>query len=396
MKVRITPSTAHGLLQAPPSKSAAHRALIAAALSESCTVCGVGDSQDMRATIGCLVGMGAQVRREGDRITLGGLVPQNIPACRIDCGESGSTLRFLIPLCLLGHQPVELVCHGRLASRPLEEYRQLCKEKGCRFEQKENVITVCGPLSAGAFSVAADRSSQFVTGLLLALPLLPGESTLELRGKRESMSYVALTIQVQRAFGIQIDEVPDGYRIVGGGRYQRNEFTVEGDWSNAAFPLALNVLGGAIDLQGLQEDSVQGDKVCLAYFEKLGTETLDLSDCPDLAPVLFALAAVKGGRFVGCRRLRLKESDRIAAMQTELAKCGIMLQADEDTVQITPAGLRPPVEEIDGQGDHRIVMAMTVLLSRLGGCIRGAEAVAKSWPEFFEAMKAVGIEVKIC
>ena len=245
--------------------------------------------------------------------------------------------------------------------------------------------------------MSGERSSQFITGMLYVLPLLEGNSTLRITGKAQSLSYVHLTKQVMEDFGIQAEQQGLTYRISGGQRYEKQEFWVEGDWSNAAFPDALNVLGGKVAVTGLRPDSTQGDKIYREYFQKLGgAAPLDLADCPDLAPVLFALAAVKGGHFVGCKRLRLKESDRIAAMQQELAKCGITLTAGEDTVDISPAGLHPPKEIIDGHNDHRIVMAMSVLLSRLGGSIEGAQAVAKSWPRFFESFKGLGIEVELC
>lgn len=393
MKVNVLPSLGKGSLVAPPSKSAAHRALIAAALSDGCAVLGVGESKDMEATIGCLAAMGARVERTGRVVTLGGLDPLRIPACQLDCGESGSTLRFLIPLCLMSGNPITLVGHGRLMERPLTEYEELCKERGFLFEKKDNTLTVCGRLQAGEYRMSAARSSQFITGMLFALPLLPGESRLEITGDAQSMSYVELTLQVMRDFGICIDPAQP---IAGGQTYRADTFLVEGDWSNAAFPAALCELGGAVQVEGLRPDSTQGDRVFPDYFARLGKETLDLSDCPDLAPILFVLAGVKGGDFVGCKRLRLKESDRIAAMAAELAKCGVTLTATEDRVQIDPYGLRPPTEIINGHNDHRIVMAMTVLLTRLGGRIEGAEAVAKSWPEFFEAMQSLGIEVEIC
>ncbi len=396
MRVNIIPSVARGSLTAPPSKSAAHRALIAGALSPGCVIDGVGDSKDMDATIGCLQAMGARVERKGQQVRIGGLDPRKIPSCTVDCGESGSTLRFLIPLCLMSGNPVTLVGHGRLMERPLTEYEQLCREHGFLFEKKVDRLTVCGRLTAGEFSLSGERSSQFITGMLYVLPLLQGNSTLTIMGNAQSLSYVQLTRQVMEDFGIAVVQQGLCYRICGGQTYQRKEFTVEGDWSNAAFPDALNLLGGEVTVTGLRPDSTQGDKIYREYFQKLGQQPLDLSDCPDLAPILFAMAACKGGTFVGCKRLRLKESDRIAAMEAELKKCGIGLVATEDSVTITSDGLHPPRESICGHNDHRIVMAMAILLTHLGGSIEGAEAVGKSWPGFFEEIKALGIEVEIC
>lgn len=394
MKVKIKPSIASGVLSAPPSKSAAHRALIAAALSEGCTVCSVGNSADMDATRECLKTLGAQIEQTEQGLRLGGLDPYRISDCTLDCGESGSTLRFLIPLCLVSGSKVTLKGHGRLMQRPLREYAEFCKQRGFLFDLKPDSLTLSGKMTGGEFCIDGSRSSQFITGMLFVLPLLEGESTLVIEGEAQSLSYIDLTLQILRDFGIEIKKQKNRFLIPGGQHYRAEYICVEGDWSNAAFPAALNVLGGEVRLTGLRENSTQGDKIYREYFEKLGKETLDLSDCPDLAPILFALAAVRGGNFKGCKRLRLKESDRIAAMQAELQKCGITLVAGEDDVCISPKGLHPPTLPIDSHNDHRIVMAMTVLLTRLGGSIEGAEAVGKSWRDFFEAMRKLGIEVE--
>ncbi|MBR5783396.1 MAG: 3-phosphoshikimate 1-carboxyvinyltransferase [Clostridia bacterium] len=397
MQVIVAPSVGRGSIVAPPSKSAAHRGLIAAALSEGCRIYGLGNSADMDATCRALIALGAQLREESGSLYAGGLRPQECKPCHIDCGESGSTLRFIIPLCLIGGQPITLSGQGRLMERPLEEYRQLCQEKGFAFELAGNTLTVCGALKGGEYRVSGARSSQFITGMMLALPMLDGDSRLIIEGQAQSRSYIDLTEQILKEFGIRLTKTDDGYIIPGGQHYRAERFCVEADWSNAAFPEALNVLGGDVTVTGLREASTQGDKIYRKYFGLLGTEQqMDLSDCPDLAPILFALAAVKGGRFVGCKRLRLKESDRIAAMHSELKKCGVTLAADEDSVVISPDGLCPPKETICSHGDHRIVMAMTVLLTRLGGRIEGAEAVGKSWRDFFEAMKLLDIEVIQC
>ena len=394
MNVTIKPSLARGTVCAPPSKSAAHRAMIAAALSDGCIVAGLGESADIRATRECLVRLGAAVRQTEGGEHFGALDPRAIPECTIDCGESGSTLRFLLPLCLIGGRRITLRGHGRLLQRPLTEYAELCAQRGFTFELAEDRLTVCGRLCGGEFRIDGTRSSQFVTGLLFALPLLQEDSTLIIEGAAQSLSYVAMTEQILREFGIRFTKENNVYHIPAAQHYRAERITVEGDWSNAAFLYALNELGGTAQITGLRVDSVQGDSVCLPYFAKLGREPLELSDCPDLAPVLFALAALRGGRFTGCKRLRLKESDRIAAMQRELAKCGITLSDSEDTVSISPEGLHPPSAPIDGHNDHRIVMAMAVLMTKLGGTIRGAEAVSKSWPDFFEVMGGLGIEVK--
>ena len=397
MRVEITPSLACGTLQVPPSKSVSHRALIAAALGEGTLVKNAGESADIEATLDCLAALGARAEKRGKDIFIGGLWPQKEENITVNARESGSTLRFLIPLALAGGRKVSFKGQGRLLERPLSEYQALCKERGFLFEKQNDGLSVCGKLKAGEYRIDGSRSSQFISGMLFVLPLLDGDSTLIVEGKSESISYINLTLQTLAQFGISVTQKENTYFIQGNQRYRAAEIIVEGDWSNAAFPDALGHLGGNVTLTGLNDSSAQGDKIYKEYFKKLGTnEPMDLSDCPDLAPILFALSAVYGGEFVGCKRLRLKESDRIFAMQTELQKCGIVLTATEDRVSISPDGLKVPDEVIDGHNDHRIVMAMTVLLTRLGGTIKGAEAVAKSYPNFFDDIRALGLEIKEC
>ncbi len=393
MRVEISPSVARGKVCAPPSKSAAHRMMIAAALSEGCTVFGMESSEDIDATLSCLKTLGAKAKEKDGGVYLGALNPHNIPECSIDCRESGSTLRFLIPLCLIGGNTVTLKGHGRLLHRPLTEYKELCDEYGFDFELGGDELKVKGKLKSGCYRINGERSSQFITGMLFALPLLEGDSVLEIEGNAGSLSYIDLTLQVLAEFGIRIEKAGNILSIHGGQRYRAQSVTVEGDWSNAAFLEALNILGGDVTVTGLKEDSVQGDKIYREYFEKVGRETLDLSNCPDLAPILFALASLRGGFFTGCARLRLKESDRIAAMQSELQKCGVLLEAQGDNVRVVPIDLHAPDVDIDGHGDHRIVMAMSILLSKLGGSIEGAQAVSKSFRTFFEEIEKLGVKV---
>ncbi len=392
MKVEILPSVARGKVCAPPSKSAAHRLMIAAALSDGCTVFGPGSSEDIDATLSCLKTLGAEAKEQSGGLYLGNLNPKDTPECCINCRESGSTLRFLIPLCLMGGNTVTLKGHGRLLERPLTEYKELCDEHGFVFELDRDELKVKGKLQSGYYRINGGRSSQFITGMLFALPLLEGDSVLEIEGE-QSLSYIKLTLQVLSEFGIQIEKAGNILSIRGGQRYQAPSVTVEGDWSNAAFLEALNVLGGDVTVTGLREDSVQGDKIYREYFKKLGRQTLDLSDCPDLAPILFALASLRGGSFTGCARLRLKESDRIAAMQEELQKCGVLLEVQGDNVRVVPIELHAPDIDVDGHNDHRIVMAMSILLSKLGGSIDGAQAVDKSFRTFFEEIEKLGVKV---
>ena len=398
MKVTITPSVATGTVIAPPSKSVAHRALICGALSEKSMVSGVSYSQDVEATLRCLKAMGARVDRMADGIVLGGLHPEKIPPHTVlDCGESGSTLRFLLPLCLLSSVPVRLTGSRHLFARPLDVYEQLCHERNLLFVRTEDSVTVCGPLSPGIYRVRGDLSSQFISGLILALPLLSGNSILEVTDGFESKPYVNLTRVVQSRFGINVLGKEKRFSICGNSTYAPTTYHVEGDFSNAAVLDAFNLLGGDVKVLGLPGESAQGDIVYRRFYQQImaGMDRYDLSDCPDLGPIMFALAAIHGSAtFCGTARLRLKESDRITSMISELAKFGIAAAADEDMVKIYGGHLQPPCEPLCSHNDHRIAMALCLLSSVVGGTIEGVEAVEKSYPEFFDDLRALSIKLE--
>ena len=354
-------------------------------------------SEDMLATMDCLAALGAKFCREGEEVIVQGMgYPKNTEKA-LCCRESGSTLRFLIPLCLLTGEEFLLKGAPRLMERPLGVYEELCREKGFLFERTAEGIRIAGKLSGGKYSVPGNISSQFITGLLFALSLLHEESCLEVTGGMESASYIDMTLSALSSFGATVERRQNTFFLSGKNSFQSRDFTVEGDFSNAAFLDAFTLVGGEVQVSGLSDDSLQGDRVYRDIFPFLqkGRPTVDLSDCPDLAPVLFALAAYfHGGRFTGTARLRIKESDRGAAMAAELKKCGVALQVYENEIIVPNGKLTSPVEEIKSHNDHRIAMAMSVILSRVGGILSGAEAVAKSYPDFYEVIKSLGIEVK--
>ncbi len=394
MKVLINPGAARGIIDAPPSKSDAHRALIAAALSEGATVRGVIPSGDMRATLSCLEGLGATIERGGFSVTAGGLDPKKIKDCTIDCGESGSTLRFLLPLCLISGSRVTLRGTEKLLSRPLDVYEKFCRERGFTFEKNKDSVTVAGRLAPTECTISMSKSSQFATGLLFALSTLDGDSRIGIEGEAESTPYVDMTLAVMREFGIKAEKT-DGVYTVSGGKYLSRSYAVEGDLSNAAFLDALNFVGGNVTIRGIKEYSLQADRVYPELFEKIrhGKEC-DLRNCPDLAPILFALAAYSGGgTFTGTSRLRYKESDRAAAMKEELEKFGVTLDISENSVAVS-GKLRAPSSHLFSHGDHRVAMALAVLCTVTGGTVDGAEAVGKSYPYFFDDLQSLGIEVE--
>ena len=395
MNIKITPSMAEGKITAPPSKSMAHRLIICAALAEGeSVISNIAMSADIKATILCMRELGSLIAPEGDRLYIKNGESEGDRLLFVN--ESGSTLRFLIPLALCGDK-VTFVGKPRLFERPLTVYEEICKKQGILFEKGEETLCVKGVLSSGEFELPGDVSSQFISGLLLALPRLSGDSTIKIKGKFESKSYVLMTLDAMAKFGVSAEfDGVDTFSVKGGQAYTPCNLSVEGDWSNAAFFEALNFMGGEVTVDGLLADSLQGDRVYTEYFKKIkeGGARLSLADCPDLAPVLFALAAELGGaEFTDTKRLKIKESDRASAMAEELAKLGAEVQVYEDRVVVKKSTLHPPTRNIQSHNDHRIAMAMSVLLTKYGGVIEDAGAVAKSMPDFFDRLSDLGIGV---
>lgn len=398
MTVTILPGKAEGTVPAPKSKSTAHRLLLCAGLANGMsTIRELPRNRDIEATISALSALGAEISLTGDTATVKGCDPRSRKTLAVlPCGESGSTLRFLIPLCLLSGAPAKLTGTEKLLSRPLSEYESVFTEQGIRFFREKTSLSVEGKLAVGTYTIRGDVSSQFVTGLLFALPLLKTDSRIRLISPVESRPYIDLTLSALREAGISAEWTDDTLLAVPGNQHYRTlDASVEGDWSNAAFLDALNLLRGRVTVTGLNDRSLQGDRIYPEYFRQLesGVPELDIRDCPDLGPVLFALAAAKNGAvFRGVARLRDKESDRIAAMQEELSKFRIRTEADRDTFRVFP-GFMSPGAPLCGHNDHRVVMALAVLCTAAGGTIRGAEAVSKSFPDFFDKLTELGVEI---
>lgn len=397
MIVYIKPSRARGAVTAPPSKSEAHRALICAALSGGCRVDNVEQSDDIKATLGALEALGAKARIGKNSVTLGGLSAEKITDTNIFANESGSTLRFILPLCMISGKRITFTGAKRLFARDLSVYGDIAKENGIEFSLSEDSLTVKGKLSRGKYRIRGDISSQFVSGLMFALPLLEGDSEIEFTTPVFSKPYIDITVKTLSRFGVKITENENGYYIKGNQRYNALNYRVEGDYSNAAPLEAFNLLGGGVTVKGLKPDTAQGDRVYKEIFKTLSSGgSYDLSDCPDLAPLLFALAAAfSGARFTGTARLKIKESDRAQAMKEELSKLGADIRVSADEVTVRAAKLHAPDCILDSHNDHRVVMALCVLLSVYGGAVSGAEAINKSFPGFFEVLKNLGIEVEV-
>ena len=361
---------------------------------------GISTSDDVTATLACLTSMGVKASKNGDVVVMRGAdVRTAKPKTFLDCHESGSTLRFFIPLCLLSGEKISLTGTKKLLSRPLGVYETICAEQKLYYKQTEDFVEVCGKLHAGEYRIPGNISSQFISGLLFALPLCDGNSTLNIIPPIESRSYLNLTIEALALFGVDIQWLDDKTLFIKGGQtYHAHEATVEGDYSNAAFFEALKLFGNEVNVTGLLETSSQGDKAYIKFFEMLskGTPTIHIGDCPDLGPILMAVAAAKNGAvFTGTKRLKIKESDRGTVMAEELAKFGVSVTVHEDSIVVYPMRFHKPTEILCGHNDHRIVMSLATLLTITGGTIDGAEAVKKSFPEYFDMIQALGAKLTI-
>ena len=409
--VTCLPGPVHGLGLVPPSKSAAHRALIAAALAGSGRVEGVLPSADMAATLDGVTGWGACVRMEGNTAVF---APAAVPdATVVDCRESGSTLRFLIPLFGVKGIPATFVGQGRLPQRPLGVYADCLPAHGLRLHNPSGglPLALSGRLEAGDYAVPGNISSQFLTGLLFALPLCREDSVLRLTTPLESAGYVEMTLHTLRQAGIAIHSRPDGWDIPGGQAYTPRLYHVEKDWSQAAFFLAAGAIAGRVRLRGLDPESAQGDKAIVPLLRRFGADIveepdgllcrkasltgipIDAAQIPDLVPILAVVATYAQGEthIYNAGRLRIKESDRLAAIADGLRRIGADIAEEPDGLLIRGgAPLRGGF--VQGYNDHRIVMSMAV--AALGSIhavtVTDADSVEKSWPTFFSDFQAIG------
>lgn len=427
--VKVYPGLAGGAVQIPPSKSLAHRAIICAALADGeSRLTGLQAenlSDDIRATIAAMQKLGADIRFAGEELIIQGgrLGLSGDEVWEIDCGESGSTLRFLIPIVSLLGLPVLLLGHGRLPQRPQTVYQQIFAEQELCFmpTPAQNGWLVRGPLRSGSFRLRGDISSQFISGLLFVLPLLVGNSLLHIEPPFESRSYVQLTLAMLRKFGVKA-EWQNEYtlQIPGGQRYQPCQAAVEGDFSQLAFFAVLGSISArpeGLQILGVDPHSAQGDRRIIEIIQNMGGDItelpngylvrpanlqaaqIDLADCPDLGPVLAVLAAHAPGesRLYNAGRLRIKESDRIADVETELKRCGVVMHSTADEMFISGGAKLPGGVCCQAHNDHRIVMALAVLAAACQQplAITGAEAVNKSYPNFFEDLQNLGIKAEV-
>ena len=404
MKIKVLKGNAGGSCFAPPSKSYAHRLLIASFLSnKKCVVSNVEFSNDINATLNCLKALGASFIIKDNEVIFDGKNDKEInDEYVLDCGESGSTIRFLIPIALVLKKNSKITMKGtpKLISRGLTVYEEIFKKAKIEYSYTDDSFSFKGLLRGSSFSVPGNISSQYISGLIFALSLLKRDTTINIVGDIESLPYINLTIDTLSHFNVDVSLNDNIVSIMGHQKYARVNSQVEGDFSNAAFLEALNYVdrNNNVNVKGLNYFSRQGDSIYMKLFPKLegSNPTIDISNCIDLGPIIFTLASMlNGARINGIKRLRIKESDRVSSMVEELNKFGANIEVFDDYVVIHKTELHKPVLELNGHNDHRIVMSLIILLTKYEGIIDGVEAINKSFPTFLDRLMEVGIKYEV-
>lgn len=439
MQIKVFPGKLKGIIPVPGSKSLAHRAIICAALGAGASsLQGFSESEDLLATLEGVAALGALVQKQQESWQIIGMrrsddrqkwaekfasqtwrLNNQVGDAVINCRESGSTLRFILPLALVRQAQVHLVGQGKLGQRPLEPYFRVFQQQGLDYVQGPGPgldLRVRGSLQPGEFVLPGDVSSQFISGLLLALPLLKEDSQIRLTTALESKDYIAMTIKVMQDFGVEVlAKNEQEYVIPGRQRYQSCNYAIEGDYSQAAFYLVAGALGSDVEVQGLKANSLQGDRAIIRILQEMGAsfhqgdqgglkakgspETIqgtmiDGSQCPDIIPVLAVAAALSQGttQIINAGRLRLKESDRLKAIVTELKKLGAIIRELPDGLWIEGQPTLQGGVQVFGHGDHRIAMSLAIAATccREPVVIDDAESVGKSYPDFWQDYQRLG------
>lgn len=413
--IKITPSPLKGDINIPPSKSLAHRAVICAGLSSGISnIDNIIFSEDIKATTMGMESFGIEINRKDESINIKGKSQLKLIKNNINCNESGSTLRFLIPIALFTGEEVSFEGRGKLVSRPLDVYYEMFKDQGIEYRNNNGQLplTVKGILKPGTFYVKGNISSQFITGLMFALPLLAGDSKIMVTTELESKGYIDLTIDCMSKFGVKVENKDyKEFYIKGNQNYISRNYRVEGDFSQAAFWIVAGILGANVKCKDLNLKSLQGDKAILNIVKEMGADikvsedfveacesktkgiVIDASECPDLVPILSVLGALSEGttKIINAERVRIKECDRLKAMKTELTKVGADIEETQDGLIIRgKSSLKGGV--VDSWNDHRIAMAMAVASIKCEEpmIITNSEVVKKSYPEFWEDFKMLG------
>lgn len=417
MNVEIIPKNLKGTIKAISSKSNAHRVLICSAFSKNTVKLILETTNvDIDTTMECLESLGAEFIKDKEKITV---IPieKIVEDATLNCRESGSTLRFILPVSSAVSSKNKIIGQGRLPERPLKELIDQMKEHGVNFSSDFLPLVTEGKLEPGEFKLPGNVSSQYITGLLLAAPLTNKDVKISLTSPLESKGYVNMTLDTMRDFNIEVEELESGYFVKGGqSYYAEKNFQIEGDWSNAAFFLCAGALGGKVNLTNLKIDSSQGDREVVNILRSFGANiaqdseglsispgelkgiSIDVSEIPDLLPILSIVATVAKGKteFVNAARVRIKESDRLSAMYNIINALGGKAEEFEDRLVVHGSGkLKGGV--VDSYNDHRIVMSAAIasIICEEKVIINGAEAVNKSYPKFFEDFKSLGGEVNV-
>lgn len=411
--VKFSPFVPNGTVNVPPSKSDVHRAIICAAMANGVSrISPVALSNDIKATIGCIKALGADAVLENNVLTVDGTNMYKNKTALLDCGESGSTLRFFIPIAAVGNINATFVGKGKLPQRPIGIFTEALPKAGTVCKTEGGLpLEIKGQLKSGIFEIPGNVSSQFITGLLLALPILEGDSEIVLTSPLESVGYIAMTIRTMKQFGVNIDTTENGWHIKGGQTYKSCNYTTDGDWSQAAFFMVLGAVSGKVTVKGVAKDSTQGDKKCAEILAEFGAKvtqrdnevtvekgdlkaiTIDASQIPDLVPVLSVCAAFAEGttKIINAERLRIKECDRLKATAELLNNLGGKVKELSDGLEITGVSSLKG-GNVNGYNDHRIVMSAAVCAARSDEDITAtfAMSINKSYPDFYIDYNSIG------
>ena len=411
--VKFSPFVPNGTVNVPPSKSDVHRAIICAAMANGVSrISPVALSNDIKATIGCIKALGADAVLENNVLIVDGTNMYKNKTALLDCGESGSTLRFFIPIAAVGNINATFVGKGKLPQRPIGIFTEALPKAGTVCKTEGGLpLEIKGQLKSGIFEIPGNVSSQFITGLLLALPILEGDSEIVLTSPLESVGYIAMTIRTMKQFGVNIDTTESGWHIKGGQSYKTCDYTTDGDWSQAAFFMVLGAIGGKVTVKGVAKDSTQGDKKCAEILAEFGAKvtqrdnevtvekgdlkaiTIDASQLPDLVPVLSVCAAFAEGttKIINAERLRIKECDRLKATAELLNNLGGKVKELSGGLEITGVSSLKG-GNVNGYNDHRIVMSAAVCAARSDEDITAtfAMSINKSYPDFYIDYNSIG------
>lgn len=411
--VKFSPFVPNGTVNVPPSKSDVHRAIICAAMANGVSrISPVALSNDIKATIGCIKALGADAVLENNVLTVDGTNMYKNKTALLDCGESGSTLRFFIPIAAVGNINATFVGKGKLPQRPIGIFTEALPKAGTVCKTEGGLpLEIKGQLKRGIFEIPGNVSSQFITGLLLALPILEGDSEIVLTSPLESVGYIAMTIRTMKQFGVNIQATEKGWHIKGGQSYKTCDYTTDGDWSQAAFFMVLGAVSGKVTVKGVAKDSTQGDKKCAEILARFGAKvtqldnevtvekgelkaiTVDASQIPDLVPVLSVCAAFAEGttKIINAERLRIKECDRLKATAELLNNLGGKVKELSDGLEITGVSSLKG-GNVNGYNDHRIVMSAAVCAARSDEDITAtfAMSINKSYPDFYIDYNSIG------